>query len=297
MVCAYLGALHLAAVAPPLRVPALRHDLASLAPPPDPGWPSAQIVEAIRRGLTAVSPQASIEIVPDFATVNPNTLTWLARRAGFRLDAHHPTDPREVDAEFWEYALLRPEGEQGAAHTTQASAQITARVLEQADFLPVQDFPGPAGPLRLLRTRASRPPPDLRAEVIELSSPAARWHLGKGWGLAEAAGRWALDREAVIRVELEPGRMHRLKVDLSPFTHLARPQVVTVRFHGEELARWTLTNPGGVFEATVPARLPTGGIDEVVLAFSEHARPSELGLSADDRPLAAFVRQVRLKPH
>jgi hypothetical protein len=277
---------------------ALRRDLRNLRPAPDPGWPSAAIVEALRQRLTPVSPRASLEVVPDLSTVNPNTLAWLARRAGFRLDAHHPQDAAEVDALSWEYALIKPEGDQGAAHTTGASAAITARVLDQADaFEAIQDFTGRAGTLRLLRTRASVPPPGLRAEIIELSSPAARWYLGEGWGMAEAAGRWALGRDAVVRVQLEAGRAYRLKVDLAPFPRLAHPQAVTVSYREVVLGTWHPADPGGrVYGAEIPAGLPTGGIDEVRFRFAERARPSELGLSGDTRTLAAFFRRVRIVP-
>ncbi|HEX6739138.1 MAG TPA: hypothetical protein VF310_12740, partial [Vicinamibacteria bacterium] len=264
----------LAACSPPLRgrlldrlaglprVQAIvRHDLANTQPPPDPGWPSAAIVAAIRERLTPVASFAALEVVPDLATVNPNTLAWLARGQGFRLEAHHPRDPAEVDGQAWEYVLLKPAGDQGADHTTEASAALTARVMAGgAAFEPVQDFPGPGGEtLRLLRTFASVPPPDLRAREIDLTAPSARWHLGDGWGLAEASGRWAIGREAVIRVQLEPQRAHRLKMELLPFAHLPRPQEIAVRYRGTLLATWRPTGPDWrVYKADVPAGLPTG---------------------------------------
>jgi hypothetical protein len=277
----------------------VRHDLHTSQPPPDPGWPSDAIVSAVRQRLTPVAPFASLEVVPDLATVNPNTLAWLARRQGFRLEAHHPRDPAEVDAQAWEYVLLKPEGDQGANHTTEASAAITARVLAVGEaFLPVQDFAGVAGEiLSLRRTRASIPPADLRASEIEMTSPTSRWHLGEGWGSAEAAGRWAIGREAVVRIQLEGGRPHRLKAELSPFSRLMRPQVVTVRYRGALLATWRPTDLGwGVFKADIPAGLATGGIDEIRLGFAERGRPSDLGLSADTRPLAVYFRRVRFEP-
>jgi 4-amino-4-deoxy-L-arabinose transferase-like glycosyltransferase len=277
----------------------VRHDLAHVQRPPDPGWPSAAIVSAIHARLTPVAPWASLAVVPDLATVNPNTLTWLARGQGFRLDAHHPRDPAQVDAHAWEYVLLKPEGDQGADHTTEASAGVTARVLAEGDaFEGVQDFAGPAGEtLRLLRTRTSLPPADLRASEIDVASPASRWHLGDGWGMPEAAGRWAIDREAVVRVQLDPGRAHRLKVELSPFTRLPAPQVITVAYRGTTLATWRPADPGWrVFKADIPATLPTGGIDEIVLTFAQRARPSDLGLSADARTLAAYFRRIRIEP-
>jgi hypothetical protein len=289
---ALLGAL---SGAPRLQA-VVSHDLRNTQRPANPGWPSAEIVSAIRQRLTPVAPCASLAVVPDLATVNPNTLAWLARGQGFRLDAYHPRDPAELDAQSWEYVLLKPEGAQGAVHTTAASATITARVLADSDaFSPVQDFTGPEGEvLRLLRTRASVPSTDLRAHEIDLTSPSARWHLGEGWGLAEAAGRWAIGREAVVRVQLEPGRSYRLELELSPFSHLPRPQVVTARYQQALLASWRPTEPGWrVLTADIPANLPTGGIDEIRLGFAERARPADLGLSADTRLLAAYVRRVR----
>ena len=79
-----------------------------------------------------------------------------------------------------------------------------------------------------------------------------------------------------------------------PFSRLSRPQMVTVRYRGTLLATWHPTEPGWrVFTAGIPADLPSGSIDEIRFGFDERARPADLGLSADTRPLAAYVRRVR----
>ena len=179
---------------------AVARDLRNAQRPANPGWPSAEIVSAIHQRLTPVAPFASLAVVPDLATVNPNTLAWLARGQGFRLDAHHPRDAAEVDAESWEYVLLKPEGDQGENHTTEASAAITARVLADGDaFSPVQDFTGPEREvLRLLRTRASVPPwtcghtrsisPRRRRDGISARGGRCRKRLGAG---PSGAKRWS----------------------------------------------------------------------------------------------------------
>ncbi len=310
---AYLVALHVLAVLPeprrqrplswlawaPILEETMRSDLQNLARPPDPGWPATEIVDTIRSRLTPVAPYASLEVVPDLETVNPNSLAWLARRGGYRLDAHHPWHVAEFDLQSWEYVLIKPEGSQGASHTTLASDALTRRILGGPEaFRVVEEFVGPeAQSLVLLRTLASLPPDHLRASVIDLASPASRWHLGDGWGRLEPAGRWGLGRRAVVRIQLEAGRAYRMEVDLAPFSRLARPQLVTVRYGDTVVAGWRLADAGGgVFSAEVPSPLPTGGIDEVSLAFAEHARPADLGLSGDERPLAAFVRRIRFHP-
>jgi 4-amino-4-deoxy-L-arabinose transferase-like glycosyltransferase len=284
------------AALPPAAAATLWADLRGLARPADPGFPAAAVVHAIHRRLTPVAPYASLEVVPDLSTVNPNSLAWLARRTGFRLDTHHPLDVAEVDAGDWDYVLVKPGGHQGASHTTRASAAIARRILAAPDaFVVVEELGGPDGPLVLLRAIASTPPAHLRAGLIEPGSPSARWHLGTGWGRPEPAGRWALGRLAVVRVSLEPGRFHEMEVDLAPFPGLPRPQVVTVRYREAVVASWQASHPG-VFRAELPAGLPTGAIDELSLVFAEAARPSALGLSADPRELAVFVRRIRFDP-
>jgi 4-amino-4-deoxy-L-arabinose transferase-like glycosyltransferase len=282
----------------PVLERSVRHDVARLARPPDPGWPAGEIVEVIHGGLTPVAPYASLEVVPDLSTVNPNSLTWLARRMGYRLEARHPRDVAEIEPLGWEYVLVKPEGDQGASHTTASSADVTRRILAApAAFRVSAELAGPGGErLLLLRTPGSVPPPDLRADVIDLASPSSRWHLGPGWGALEPAGRWALGRRAVVRVERPAGRASTMSVELAPYPELPRSQVVTVRYRGAVLAAWRPAGPaGGVFEVEVPAALPTGGIDELTLEFAVSARPSELGVSGDPRDLAVFVREVRFR--
>jgi 4-amino-4-deoxy-L-arabinose transferase-like glycosyltransferase len=267
---------------------------------PDPkGWPARDVVEAIRGGLTRVSPWASLAVVPDLPYVNPATLRWAARRAGYDLRTFHPSRPPSVaEYSFWEYALVKPRGAQGTRHATRESAAITADVTSRPDLLaPLRTLASPDGPLLLVRTRHSLPPADLRPRDgrIDLSDEAAFWHLGDGWSFREAWGRWAIGDRAVLRVELPRGVARRMTLSIAPPEPMVGAQVVTVRYGQRRLRSFRLEPPAWAWQEQsleLPAGVATGGIDLLSLSFTGTVPAS----ANDPRALAAAVRFVRFEP-
>ena len=289
-----LGAL------PPRLARLLTLDVQSFVVPDPGGWPVNDVVERIRSSLTPVSPYASIAIVPDLPYVNAGTLRWAARRARYDLRTFHPDRPPSPEEfSIWEYALVKPGGAQGTAHATLRSAAISADLLARPEPLPpVGAFASPDGPLLLLRTRHSHPPPDLRPrdQRIDLHDEAAFWHLGDGWSFREPWGRWAVGGSAVLRVELTRDVAHRVTVSIAPPESLAGAQVVTVHYAGRRLRSFRLDGAAWAWEDAameLPAGVATGGIDELRLSF---AQVVPAGGADTMRDLAAAVRFVRFEP-
>lgn len=275
-------------------------DVQAFAVPDPQGWPVRDVVQLVRAGLTPVSPWASLAVVPDLPYANAATLRWEARRAGFDLRTFHPSQlPAPAEYSFWEYALVRPRGEQGTAHTTGETAAITAGVMARRDELqPLRAFDAPGGPLLLVRTRHGFPPPDLRPREarIDLADDAAFWHLGDGWSFREPWGRWALGPRAELRVQLPRGVPHRLTLAIASVGPLGEEeQVVTVRYGERRLRSFRLEQAAWSWEEQpleLPAGVATGGIDTITLSFSRTVSATD----EEPRPLAAAVRFVRFEP-
>jgi hypothetical protein len=264
------------------------------------GWPVRDVVARIGTGLTPVSPRAWLAVVPDLPYVNAATFQWAARQAGYELQAFHPdVTPTRAEYSVWEYALGKPDGPQGTPHATLASVSLTADVMARHDvFVPLWAYGSPEGPLLLVRTRHSVPPPDLRprGDTIDLRDEAAFWHLGPGWSFQEPWGRWAVGGQAVLRVTLPAGRACRAIVSMTPPEPLVGAQVVTARFRGRRLRSVRLDRPTWDWEDValeIPAGLATGGIDELSLTF---ARSVPAGGPDAARSLSAAVRWVRFEP-
>jgi len=258
------------------------------------GWPTDEIAATIRGGLTNISPSASVAVLPDFPYINPASISWAAQRAGFRVDALHPTRPASEGYSEWEYVLLKADGEQGTPHATQHSASIAAEVLRQpALFMFIKDFDSPVGRFSLWRTWHSVPPPTLypRGGTIDLADPSTYWHLGEGWSFSEFWGRWAVGNRATLRVQLPPRPGHRLQIDMCPPKELVGIQVVSLRYRGRLLGSFLLGNQPWAWrrwEVVVPEYLATSAIDVLELTFSHTLHDP----AADERPLAVAVRSV-----
>lgn len=116
----------------------------------------------------------------------------------------------------------------------------------------------------------------------------ARAALASGWAGAEPAGTWTSGKRSVIRVALPPGS----EVTEVHFTghYFARVRASAININGVAAGLLSLT--GG--PVAVPPGLPG---DELVieLVHDDAASPEQLGLSADTRVLAFFVRDLRLR--
>jgi hypothetical protein len=238
--------------------------------------------------------------VPDLPYVNPATLRWAARRAGYDLRTFHPSrTPSSSEYSLWEYAVVKPEGAQGTPHATTQSGAITTDVLARSALLsPWREFETPHGRLLLVRTRHGLPPADLRPRNgrIDLEAGSAFWHLGDGWSFREEWGRWAIGDRAVLRVELPRGVAHRVTLSLAPPEPLVGAQVVTVRYDGRRLRSFRLDQPAWAWDEQpleLPAGVATGGIDVLSLSFTHTVRAGP----DDPRALAAAVRFVRFEPY
>jgi 4-amino-4-deoxy-L-arabinose transferase-like glycosyltransferase len=264
-------------------------------------WPNEPLLAAVKRGLNAVAPDAALLLLPESRIMNPDTLTWQARLNGFRLRATSLRGRPPPEAVELDFVLLNAASDQSAYHASDEEIVATAALLARRDeFVDVAELESrPLGRLTLLRSRIAVPPPDLRPPrgEIDLSDPRAHWYLGQGWSFPEASARWALAPEAALRVQLEPGRAQRLVVEMAPYPRLAQPQVVTVRYQGAVVATWAPTRgEWRAWEAEIPGRLVSGGVDELRFSFTQAARPSDMEGSPDTRLLAVFVKRVRFEP-
>jgi hypothetical protein len=131
-------------------------------------------------------------------------------------------------------------------------------------------------------------------EVVDLGEPSARARLLEGWAGDERDGTLtfvgATARSATLQMPApaSPGDV-LAKVTLQPFEGAGVPQTVEALVDGESLARATLTSGMQSFDVLVPARL-AGKVLELRFGFA--VSPKSLGVSGDERPLAAAVDRV-----
>lgn len=284
----------------PLLYTALTTDAGEMGPRPDLlAWPAEALVDQIVAGVSPRAPRAAILLVPNHATLNPMTLTWLARRRGLRLAASPlPEEGPPPRAAVLDYVLVNVKGDQGPDHVTRRQARATRTLLRRRGLVAVADLPSPVGPLSLLRSQAalSPPVPMPPGTSFDLTRSAVRWHLVHGWSEPEAYGTWALGPRAGFRMRLARATPHRLVAELAPYDRLGRAQVIEVRYGSTLIAVWRPPDhQWSTFTAEVPAELPTGSVDEVRFGFAAAARPMDRDLSEDPRRLAAFFRSIRFE--
>ena len=283
----------------PLLYAALDTDTAEMGPRPDLlDWPAERVIDEIEAGVSPLAPRASLLLVPNYTTLNPMTLTWLARRRGFRLAAVSlPRDGPPPPAEALDFVLVNVKGSQDPVHVTKRQARATARLLRRRGLVAVTDLPSPVGPLTLLRSRRELlPPSPLPAGThFDLTRSAVRWHLAEGWSEPEPNGTWALGAGARFRVQLQRGTRYLLVAELEPYPQLDRPQVIEVRYGSSVIAVWRPLGGWRTCTAEIPAGLPTGGVDDVRFTFAAAARVGNPESDTDSRWLAVFFRSIRFE--
>jgi hypothetical protein len=277
----------------PLMSAALSTDAAEMGPRADlAAWPGPRLVAEIARRVPA-GRSAGLLVVPDHPTLQPLTLAWLARGHRLRLDVRAPTEGAALpEPDGLDFVLVSAAHGRDAAPATEAQDRMAAELRRGGDLVALLDLPGAAGRYTLLRSRSRMPV----SVVLDLTRDAGA-PLGDGWSEPERGGTWALGGGAGLQVTLTPGTAYRLSAELAPYPRLRGAQAIGVDFAGRRIALWRASGAAPrTWTAEVPGALVSGGPDALRFTFTASGRPSHEGGSADDRPLAAWFRAIRLDP-
>lgn len=120
----------------------------------------------------------------------------------------------------------------------------------------------------------------------------------EGWHRPERDGsttyRWA-SREAAVRIALDHPASLRVQVKGQAFMFAdAPPQALTLTVNGVAGPPLALPGVWTVVETLVPQQRWRAGVNDVRLTFARGTRPSDLGLSTDQRDLAAAIDYLRV---
>ncbi|MBK5298604.1 MAG: hypothetical protein JJE40_15735 [Vicinamibacteria bacterium] len=115
----------------------------------------------------------------------------------------------------------------------------------------------------------------------------------EGWHRPERDGsttfRWA-SREATLRVALDHAATLRVQIRGQAFTFAeAPPQALTLTINGVAGPPLALPGAWAMVEALVPREQWRAGLNDVRLTFARGTRPSDLGVSTDQRYLSAAI--------
>ena len=121
----------------------------------------------------------------------------------------------------------------------------------------------------------------------------------RNWGAPEPMGRWGMSGYSIVSIDLEDGSDYELGVRVRPLDGVKEDQKFKVIFNGIELGGFDIKNmnePGFIeVEASVPSEIIKSGPDELRFEYGYFKKPSELGLSSDDRELALFFNSIRIE--
>jgi hypothetical protein len=132
---------------------------------------------------------------------------------------------------------------------------------------------------------------------VDLGGADATW-LGEGWYDPEKDGtstfRWAAAR-ATLAIALDRAAPLRVTVRARPFSYPgAAPQALTLEVGGRPFGPVAVAEGWNVATFDVPAEAWRAGVNDLALAFTRAARPSDVSASADGRSLAAAVDWLRV---
>jgi hypothetical protein len=126
------------------------------------------------------------------------------------------------------------------------------------------------------------------------------WLVEGGWHAPEHEGatnfRWASQR-ATIRLPLDHAAPLRAQVRLHAFAYPgAPPQTVTISVNGVPATCAPIPVPAdwATVECTVDEQSWRSGVNRVALVFAYEARPIDVGMGNDPRPLSAAVDWLRI---
>ncbi|MHB8138220.1 MAG: sulfatase-like hydrolase/transferase [Smithellaceae bacterium] len=119
-------------------------------------------------------------------------------------------------------------------------------------------------------------------------------YIRRGWSGQEPTHRWTEGARAVIKAELkkQPHNDLTLRLYANAFpSHGKGPQTVGVVVNGKKVAEWQMLDLAW-YEATIPAKLITDRLLNIVFEISNPTAPCTVSLSKDCRKLGMDVRKL-----
>jgi hypothetical protein len=124
------------------------------------------------------------------------------------------------------------------------------------------------------------------------------WLIEDGWHAPERDGaatyRWAAQR-ATLRLPLDHSASLRVQLRLHAFAYQGAPQQsVTIAANGHACAPLAVPPDWQTVECALDEASWRSGVNRLALVFAYEARPIDVGLGSDPRPLSAAVDWVRV---
>ena len=124
------------------------------------------------------------------------------------------------------------------------------------------------------------------------------WLLGDGWNAPEKEGaityRWAA-APATVRIPLDHPATLRVQVRLHAFAYPGAPQqTLTLDANGHACAPLTVPAEWQTVECTIDRAAWHAGVNTLALQFAYAARPMDVGMGGDPRPLSAAIDWIRV---
>jgi hypothetical protein len=135
--------------------------------------------------------------------------------------------------------------------------------------------------------------------LVDLTSSTADGASREGWSGREhddvASRVWAVGPTATLPIDLPHGPGSELLVSAESSPTVPEGQRLTVDLGGHAVAEFALTPEVHTFHASLPP-LPADARGPLVLHFAQAVAPSRVGPSRDERPLAASIYRVAIRP-
>jgi len=170
----------------------------------------------------------------------------------------------------------------------------------------------PAGYGEVADLAAELPAAGIHREVpaIDIGTPEARPHLVSGWSWDESAPdggtfAWGVGEASEVRFFLVAPRDLTLRLRGRPFEvpstqnqtqERARSQTLAIEVNGRPVQQLAMEPGTRTYSVPLPAAALAAGDNRLTLRYGRALSPRELGLSSDDRALAAAWEGLRLDP-
>ncbi|MCD4749697.1 MAG: sulfatase-like hydrolase/transferase, partial [Thermoanaerobaculales bacterium] len=128
---------------------------------------------------------------------------------------------------------------------------------------------------------------------VEVGFPA--FTTTAGWSNRGETGTWAIGPKAVLDFRMDTVRPRSLILNTNPTKGLfERTQHATVLLNGHRLGRVRFSDANPLSTLRMPAETQMEGLNRLVFNFDYTVRPVDRGRGDDERPLAAWFRNITI---
>jgi hypothetical protein len=138
-----------------------------------------------------------------------------------------------------------------------------------------------------------------RTAILNFYDEVSDQWCTRNWGATEPMGRWGMNRYSIISIDLEDGSDYELSIRVRPLDGVKEDQKLKVIFNSIKLGEFDIRNvnePGfAEVKVSVPSEMIKSDPDELRFEYGYFKKPSELGMSSDERELALLFNSIRIE--